>query len=166
MEKFSIPGVGGILEKKIDGKEFILVQERWKEDSQDEMGLIEIPAGKIREFENIYDCLRRETKEETGLEISEIQGEVDADIVEVNGYKVINYKPFSCAQNLKGSYPIMVQIFICKVRGDLLVESCEAKNMRWVSLEELKETLWHHENKLYPMHVSTLRRYLSFKGFS
>ncbi len=40
--------------------------------------MIEIPAGEIREFENIYDCLRREIHEETGLEVTYIEGEDEA----------------------------------------------------------------------------------------
>ena len=142
MEKFSIPGVGGILEKKIEMKDHILIQERWKEDFADEMGLIEIPAGKIREFENIFDCLRREICEETGLEIVSIEGEAGCDIIEENGYKVLNYKPFSSSQNLLGDYPIMVQIFICNVKGELLKETNETK------------------------HISTSKSYLRYKGYN
>jgi len=74
MESFSIPGVGGILEKRIKDTESILIQERWKEEAPNETGF-KIPAGKIRAFESIFDCLRREIKEETGLEIIKIYGE-------------------------------------------------------------------------------------------
>ncbi len=60
MEKFAISGAGGIIEKCIEGVDCILIQDRFKEDAPLEKGLIEIPAGKIREYENIFDCLRRE----------------------------------------------------------------------------------------------------------
>lgn len=165
MEKFSIPGVGGILEKKIDMEDFVLIQERWKEDYKNEMGLIEIPAGKIREFESIFDCLRREIREETGLEIIEIYGESDCKIIEENGYKVLNYTPFSSSQNLQGDYPIMVQVFLCKVKGELLKVTNETKNIRWISLEELKEMLETQRERFYPMHITTLQSYLRFKEF-
>lgn len=159
-EKFSIPGVAGIIEKEMDGKCFILIQERWKEEAKSEEGLIEIPAGKIREFENIYDCLRREIKEETGLDVVEIEGEKDATIFELNDYKVLSYKPFAHAQNIKGNYPIMVQTFICKVKGELLKQTNETKNLRWVSLERLKEMIEKEADHLYPMHVHTFLMYL------
>ncbi|WP_072910919.1 NUDIX domain-containing protein [Pseudobutyrivibrio xylanivorans] len=58
-ELFSKPAAGGIIEKIVDGEVFVLIQERCKGNVHED-GLIEIPAGKIREFENIYDCLRRE----------------------------------------------------------------------------------------------------------
>lgn len=55
-ELFSKPAPGGIIEKIVDGELFVLLQERYKGNDRED-GLLEIPAGKIREFENIYDCL-------------------------------------------------------------------------------------------------------------
>ena len=91
------------------------MQERYKGNDR-ENGLVEIPAGKIREFENIYDCLRREISEETGLEVTYIQGEEESVIVEHNGYKVLNYTPFSCSQNIvsafRSSFFMFTNLFI------------------------------------------------------
>ncbi len=122
-EKFSIPGVGGIIEEVIKGEDCILIQKRCKDDSLDKFGLIEIPAGKIREFENIFACLRREIKEETGLEVFEIIGEDDCSVVEKNNYKVLNYQPFACAQNITGKYPIMVHILYPSITDHILNRS-------------------------------------------
>lgn len=98
--------MGGIIEKIVDGEVFVLLQERYKGNNRED-GLLEIPAGKSREFENIYDCLRREVFEETSLNVTHIQGEEEAEIIEHNGYKVLNYTQFSCSQNVEGDYPIM-----------------------------------------------------------
>ncbi len=161
-ELFSKPAAGGIIEIIVDGQEYILLQERDKGNKREE-GLIEIPAGKIREFENIYDCLRREVFEETGLEVSYIQGEKESVITEHQGYKVLNYTPFACAQNIEGDYPIMVQVFICRASGKELNESNESRNIRWVFLDELRNMLRDNEASFYPMHVSTLKKYLKSK---
>lgn len=163
IEILAKPGVGGIIENTINGESYFLVQERYKENAPSECGLIEIPAGKIREFENIYDCLRREIKEETGLDVIEIKGENEAQIYESNGYKVLNYTPFTSCQCVDGYYPIMVQVFICKVKGELLKESDESKNIRWISIKELRRLLDKSEDKLYPMHVITLEKYVRMK---
>lgn len=165
MERFAIPGAGGLIEKWIDGVDYILVQERCKDDAQTESGLIEIPAGKVREYENIFDCLRREVKEETGLDITEIEGEAESQIYECNGYKVLNYIPFNCSQNIHGYYPIMVQIFICRVSGELLKSSDETKNIRWMPLSELSRNMKSDEKRFYPMHVCTLKEYLKMKNY-
>ncbi|WP_346915409.1 NUDIX domain-containing protein [Clostridium sp.] len=163
MELFAKPGVGGIIEKNIDGIDYILIQDRCKDDAKLEYGLLEIPAVKIREFENVFDCLRREIWEETGLKVTNIKGEDEAIVLESNGYKVLNYTPFSCSQNIQGTYPIMVQTFICNADGELLKKSNETKNSRWIPLIELKELLEGDKSIFYPMHVTTLERYLEMK---
>lgn len=165
MESFTIPGVGGIIEKSFNGVDYILIQERVKEDKPLEKGLIEIPAGKIREYENIFDCLRREIKEETGLDVIRIEGETESYKYKYNNYEVLNYQPFNCSQNIDGYYPIMVQIFICEVKGEVSKNTSETKNIRWISLKELNLFLKSNEESFYPMHVYTLRKYLKMKGF-
>jgi len=160
MEQFSIPGVGGIIERETDGIKSILMQTRIKTNSSCENGLIEIPAGKIRAFENIFDTLKREIKEETGLEVVAIQGENLSTIYEGNSYKVINFMPFSCSQNLIGEYPIMVFVFICKVKGELLPFSDEAQNYKWTPVMDVKRIVEGSPHALYPMHVDTLKKYI------
>ena len=160
-ERFAIPGVGGLIIKEIDDVEHILLQIRCKTDIPNENGLIEIPAGKIRAFENIFDTLKREIKEETGLEVIEILGENLSTIYEGNSYKVINFMPFSCSQNLIGNYPIMVFVFICKVKGKLLSFSDEARNYKWTPVSEIKKLLTDLPQSFYPMHIDTLKKYIS-----
>jgi len=160
MERFSIPGVGGIIEREMGGTKNILMQTRIKTNAPHENGLIEIPAGKIRAFENIFQALKREIREETGLEVVEIQGENSSTIYEGSSYKVVNFTPFSCSQNLIGDYPIMVFVFICKVKGELLPFSDESQDYKWMSLEEVKRIVEDSPQSLYPMHVDTLRKYI------
>lgn len=161
LEQFAIPGAGGIIVKEINGEKNILTQTRIKPNSPYEDGLIEIPAGKIRAFENIFDTLKREIKEETGLDVIEILGENQSKIYEENSYKVINFMPFSCAQNLVGNYPIMVFVFICNVEGELLPFSDESKNYKWMPISEVDNLLSESPQSIYPMHVDTLKKYIS-----
>ena len=163
MEKFMKPAVGGIIEKSENGIDYVLVQDRCKDDAKSEYGLVEIPAGKIRESENIFDALRREIWEETGLEVTRIHGEDEAIIYESKGYKTINYTPFSSTQNVQGTYPIMVQVFLCNAEGTLLDSSNETKNLRWISIEDLSHLLNTKRDTFYPMHVVTLEKYLRHK---
>jgi len=160
MEQFSIPGVGGIIVKEYEGERFILLQTRVKPHAPCEDGLFEIPAGKIRAFENIFEALKREISEETGLEVIEISGESKSTIYEANNYRVVNFMPFSCAQNISGEYPIMVFVFICRVTGDLLPISDEAKNFKWTSISEISTMLNEKPEIFYPMHVDTLKKFI------
>ena len=75
MEKFAIPCVAAIIEKIVNNEKYILIQTRQKEDGAETNGMLEIPAGKIREYKNVFVALRREVKEETGLTITKILGE-------------------------------------------------------------------------------------------
>jgi 8-oxo-dGTP pyrophosphatase MutT (NUDIX family) len=159
-EKFQIPGVAGIIEN-LDAKEKqILIQERFKADAPREKGLIEIPAGKIREFENVFETLRREVLEETGLAITEILGESSCSMVCQNDYKVKGFEPFFVSQNLAGYYPIMVMTFLCKARGNILLKSDESANIRWVKINDLRQMLLTDPEKFYPMHISALMKYM------
>ena len=57
----------------------------------------------------------------------------------------------------------MVQTFICKAEGELLKRSNETKNARWISLMKLKELLESDKSLFYPMHITTLEKYLKTK---
>lgn len=159
-ERFSIPGAGAIIIKTIDGERHILIQERYKKGAENENGLIEIPAGKIRANENIYACLRREIREETNYTIKKIYGEEKSEVIHSNGYSVLCYEPFSSSQNIADGYPIMVQVFVCEVEDDDAAHdaSDESKNVRWIAINGLKEKLTSPD-ELYPMHISALRKF-------
>ena len=83
-EIFAKPCVGAIIEKTIDGEKYMLIQTREKEDGQETNGMIEIPAGKIREYEDVFSALRREVWKETGLRITSIQGADDVTYNDLN----------------------------------------------------------------------------------
>lgn len=161
MEQFSIPGAGGIIVKELNGERNILIQTRIKPHAPCEDGLLEIPAGKIRAFESIFDTLKREIKEETGLDVTKILGENLSTVYEGNSYKVINFMPYSCSQNLVGTYPIIVFVFICQVEGKLLPFSDESKNYKWTPISEIKRVLMDSPQSLYPMHIDTLKKYVN-----
>lgn len=164
LEVFAIPAVGAIIEKTEKECSYILIQEREKENGGVENGLLEIPAGKIREYENIFSALRREVWEETGLKVTEIAGEKEAVSIEVNGYKVISFLPFCSTQNLSGGYSIVLQTFICHAEGTLLIRSNETRNMRWVTRMECFQMLTNGINGFYPMHVNALKKYLTMSS--
>lgn len=164
MEKFSIPCAGAIITKEINNKLHILMQERCKEDKPEEIGLLEIPAGKIRENENIFDTVVREVKEETGLDITVIKGKDNSTVYSANGYKVTDFLPFHCTQNTVGNYPVILMIFICKAYGNLLTSSNESKNYNWISIDDLNILVSKTPEQIYPMNVAILKKFiLEFK---
>ncbi len=159
-EKFALPCVAAIIEKCENGKRYILMQRRYKKDDKNTNGLLEIPAGKIREYENIFAALKREIKEETGLDITHISGEEDAIIENVNGALLISFEPYLVSQNLSGAYSMIVNAFLCKADGELLLTSNESMDIHWVSIEELRDIVDNRQEELFIMHVNVLKKYL------
>lgn len=155
-EVFAKPAVGAIIERNIDGIRHILVQRRQKNNSED--GLIEIPAGKIRDFENIFKALKREVKEETGLTITSIDGE-DCEAIQTGPYSTIDFSPFCITQNLSGGYSLILFTFICSGEGNLYKQSDESSDIHWVAAHKIKSLLDAHPEKFFPMHINALKKY-------
>lgn len=159
-ETFAIPAVGAIIVKQVGNEEFILVQNRKKNGSDGTDGLLEIPAGKIREYESIFDALRREVREETGLHLTAVRGEEESVFLDVAGNKTIIFSPYCVTQNLSGAYSIILSTFLCEAEGKLLERTNETENIRWMKRDALKEIVDNSPESIFLMHVNALRKYL------
>lgn len=159
-EVFAKPCAGAIIVKTIGSEKYILIQTRQKEDGNETNGLIEIPAGKIREYEDIFSALRREVREETGLKITRIQGEDQTVSCRVNDVATISFNPYCVTQNLSGAYSIILHTFLCEAEGELLSHTNESDNIRWASVSEVKRLVLEEPEKIFFMHVNALRKYL------
>ncbi|MBD5495982.1 MAG: NUDIX domain-containing protein [Lachnospiraceae bacterium] len=159
-EKFAIPAVGAIIVKRVADDEFILVQNRKKNNGDGMDGLLEIPAGKIREYENIFDALRREVWEETGLNLTKVKGEEDKQFLDVGGNKTIIFSPYCVTQNLSGAYSIILSTFLCEAEGELLERTNETENIHWIRRDELKEIVENAPESIFLIFFHALRKYL------
>ena len=160
MEKFTVPCVAAIIEKIVNNEKYILIQTRQKEDGAETNGMLELPAGKIREYENIFEALRREVKEETGLSITKILGEDNQISNFIKGNEVISYTPYCITQNLSGAYSIILNTFLCEAKRELLTEINESQNIHWIKIEEFKKTLKSNPEKIFLLHINALQKYL------
>ena len=160
LEKFTVPCVAAIIEKIVNNEKYILIQTRQKEDGAETNGMLELPAGKIREYENIFEALRREVKEETGLSITKILGEDNQISNFIKGNEVISYTPYYITQNLSRAYSIILNTFLCEAKGELLTEINESQNIHWIKIEELKKILKNNPEKIFLLHINALQKYL------
>ena len=160
MEKFTVPCVAAIIEKIVNNEKYILIQTRQKEDVAETNGMLELLVGKIREYENIFEALRREVKEETGLSITKILGEDNQISNFIKGNEVISYTPYCITQNLSGAYSIILNTFLCEAEGELLTETNESQNIHWIKIEELKKILKNNPEKIFLLHINALQKYL------
>ena len=122
-----------IIERLVDGKPEVIVQWRNKQGE----GCYEFPGGRINEFESFYDALRREVKEETGLDVTQITGRKDY-MVNKEGWEIECFKPFTVYQTLKGDVDSMGAHFKCRVTGEPLSEGDDTKYIKWIGLDELR----------------------------
>lgn len=68
----------------------------------------------------MYDTVRREVFEETGLKVTKIKGEDEK--IYSQDTETISFIPFCITQNLKNAYSIICNHFICEAEGEPVSE--------------------------------------------
>ena len=161
-KSFCIYGVSAIIQKKIGQNMYILIQERYKGEESPESGLIEVPCGKVLPKESAFDVIRKKVYLETGLTVYKIYGENEANIFSCNLYKTVSFTPFHVAQNLENNYPITIDCFICEATGNNFQNSKDARNIRWISTNDLFHMLNTYPEKFYPMVYDALMKFCMY----
>ena len=161
MEVFAKPCAGAIIEKIIDGEKHILLQTRQKSGGGDTNGKIELPAGKIREYEDVFSTIRREVREETGLTVTKIYGEEFSTVTHVGNVKTISFEPFCITQNFSGAYSIILNTFVCEAEGEPLSSTDETQNIGWVNISEVRRIIDNEPERVFFMHINALKKYLN-----
>lgn len=159
-EVFAKPCVGAIIKKVVGNEPYILLQTRQKEDGNETNGMFEIPAGKIREYEDVFSALRREVWEETGLKITKIYGEDSSVCTQIGDITTISFTPYCVTQNLSGAYSIILNTFLCEAEGDLTESTNETEQVHWEKVSEIKRLLEEHPEKIFFMHINALKKFL------
>jgi 8-oxo-dGTP diphosphatase len=129
-----------IIERNVNGTVEIIVQTRNKPDGPQR---IELPGGRIEQYESLISALIREVKEETGLDVVEIEGEetkVDTVGMDPN-FEVECIRPFGVYQTIKGPFDSVGVYFRCKTQGDLVEVGDDSKNPRWITVDKLKQMM-------------------------
>lgn len=158
-ETFAIPAVGAIIEKEEDGVLYLLMQTRQKENDHNTNGLLEFPAGKVREYESLFVALRREVKEETGLNLTAIAGSERTFSTDVNGQLTLCAEPFCLNQNLNGAYSILLSVFLCRAEGELLEGSDESCQIQWMRADDVLSLLLSQPERFFLMSINPLKKY-------
>ncbi len=161
--KSAISYVGAIVERNKNGVKEVLLQTRWM-PHYDKLysGCLEFPAGKLDvPYENIYDALAREIKEETGLILKCVKSDNKTKIY--NAKKTdqsFGFRPFCCTQQLKDGKPWIGFVFICKVEdGEPVSQLSEAKDVQWLLVSEVKEIFLKNPKKLFGLELPAWEYY-------
>jgi ADP-ribose pyrophosphatase YjhB (NUDIX family) len=124
-----------IIEREGEQGREILIQVRDK-PYEGAPGL-ELPGGRVEEFESLVAALRREVREETGLDLWYIEGEHTR--IETNGVDtdVECIHPFAAYQTLRGPVDSIGVYFLCQAEGQLLETGDETHQPRWMAVPEI-----------------------------
>lgn len=163
--KTAIPVISAIIERDINGQKEILIQTRIADYDAMYKGTIEIAAGKIESFENIYETVKREVKEETGLDVIKIYPEPSKEIFSTKkGDKAFVFESYCCQQLLKGNISWVGFVFLCKVKGRLQANKNETKDLRWINHTELRKLIDKSPEKIFTLQLPVLGYYLKNQG--
>lgn len=159
---FALPFVSVIIERNDNGVKEVLIQNRYR-PGQKYHDTIEIPAGVLdKEYENIFEAVKREVKEETGLTIKRFVSDEKSEMFSPSNDKAFAFKPFCCSQQLKNGLPWVGFVFICEVEdGQIVDEESETRNVRWIAKSELKKLFTESPEKFFTLHLGALELYLS-----
>jgi 8-oxo-dGTP pyrophosphatase MutT (NUDIX family) len=164
-EELSRPVISAIIERVKKGKKQILVMTRWKPNSDPiYSGTLEIPAGHIDAFENVYDTVKREVLEETGLKVTKIKPEIKTKTHSPNDDGSFAFVPLCCQQQLKNGKPWIGFVFICEVEDKEPIPNLdEVKDIKWMDYEKLKELFEKHPRKIFTLQLGALDFYFNYR---
>lgn len=152
-----------IIERHNENVTEIVIQIRNKPGDS---GKIELPGGRVNEYESLIDAVKREVLEETGLEVTFIDGEVNMIKTnkKPNGFSMECIRPFAVYQTLSGPVDSMGVYFKCNARGTLKNEGDETTNIRWISIEELNSLVQNNQQLFSEIDLAGLLFYLREKN--
>jgi 8-oxo-dGTP pyrophosphatase MutT (NUDIX family) len=100
---------------------------------------VELPGGRVEEYESLVDALRREVQEETGLTVTSVEGLETRIIAEGRDTRVECLRPFAVYQTISGPVDSMGVYFCCRGEGTLLARGEDAEGARWVPVQEVAQ---------------------------
>lgn len=164
-DKLCRPVVTAIIRKKIKGISHILMQTRWKpKDDPHYSGTLELPAGHLYPYENVYEALKREVFEETGLGIRVIKPSNHTKTFTPRDDAAFGFQPFCSQQQLKNGLPWIGFTFLCEVKnGKFVAQKSETRDQKWIPESEIEKMVKNNPEKIFTFHLPPLAFYFQKK---
>ena len=151
-----------IIERKTPSGIEIVLQTRHK--PHEGKNSLELPGGRVEEFESLIDALRREVLEETGLELTHIEGLTTKVTVQTEGAEVECIQPFAVYQTTRGPVDSMGVYFCCQAERNLLEFGDDTLHPQWVLVDQVLEWIERDVKKFSWIDRAGLLFYLKHKG--
>ena len=151
-----------IIEQKTTAGMKILVQVRNK--PYEGRKWLELPGGRVEEFESLVSALRREVREETGLEVTFLQG-LDTRLETTSADANVEcLAPFAVYQTLRGPVDSMGIYFLCHAEGQLLIRGDETEHIEWMPVKQVVQWIKDKPEKFDWVDRAGLLYYLRCKS--
>lgn len=151
-----------IVERERDGITEIIIQTRNKPNQPKQF---ELPGGGVELFESLTAALRREVKEETGLEVTWIEGEetrIDTTGINPN-FAVECIRPFAAYQTILGGIDSVGYYFVCRAEGELVQEGDRTQNPHWITVDELSKRILEDPLQFINIDCAAIKFYLKHR---
>lgn len=157
--------VSVIIERERDGDIEVLVQTRWKPDKDPVYsGTLEIPAGGIEAYEDIYDAAKREVWEETGLRVLSFYPDIRTQTYAPQDDDCFAFVPFCCQQQLRGGLPRIGIVFVCRVAdAEPQPGRGEVREIFWLKRSELQKLVERQPERVFTLQLPVLDYYLNHR---
>lgn len=159
-EVFAIPVVCIIVSHLApDGTRRVLVQRRLRKTGRrptDYPGLWELPQGKIRQGETIFEAAARELTEETGLQAQGFWSIHNVRHQCILASEMETIVPLVCSMDTTLNY---LGIGVMVEASGLVQQTQEADDHRWVTWAEVKAFI--QQGEVFPLNVPILRHFFA-----
>lgn len=123
-----------IIERDCEEAKEILLQVR---DKPGEPQRLELPGGRLEEYESFIAGLIREVYEETGLTVTSIIGGLNREVRHTPISEVEFFVPFCVYQTLKGPVDSLGIFLRCQAEGQLVPKGDNTFGHRWLGVDQL-----------------------------
>jgi len=161
----NVPIVSAIIEREHEGEIEVLIHTRWKPD-RDPLysGTLEIPAGGIHRYENVYDAVKRVVLEETGLRVTGFYPDIRTKTYAPKEDDCFAFVPFCCQQQLKRGIPRIGFVFICQVEdAEPVLRPEEVCDIRWMKKADLRKLFEVTPERVFTLQLGVLEYYLHYE---
>jgi 8-oxo-dGTP pyrophosphatase MutT (NUDIX family) len=138
--------------------ERVLLQRRTKGNPDGRFyGLWELPQGKMRAGESLFECAARELFEEAGLEVLNLHP-MHAGSGHAYAAQMESFQPLTCVLDLECH--CMCMAVVVRTRG-VPVDTPEASEHCWVDAESVAELI--RQRKVFHLNVPMLEAYFDLQ---
>ena len=139
-----------------DDKEYILLKENKKQDSNDI--IFELPGGVIRDSENVYGCLRRELNSK-GFEVTKIFGEDKCNELSNEEEALTVFKPFCVSQSNTERNSIITNTILCEVDNTKTKTVNKKSGYKWVCTDDIETMLVDQKENISAHNIAALKSF-------